>query len=75
MQKVCNLFVMKQRNRRNLLFMRILRAEICSSPATSSIKRVEKTLINSMFSLFFCAVEFVCTCMYDTEYVKIVPRS
>lgn len=21
----------------------------------------------SMFSLFFCAVEFICTCMYDTR--------
>ena len=31
-----------------------------SSPATSSIKRVEKTLINSMFSLFYVE-ENVCT--------------
>lgn len=31
----------------------IIRYQECSSLATSSIKRVEKTLINSMFSLFF----------------------
>ncbi len=31
-------------------------------------QRVEKTLINSMVSLFFYAVEFVCTCMYDTDF-------
>lgn len=38
----------------NPLSMRFLECDKSSSPATSSIKRVEKTLINSMFSLFFC---------------------
>ena len=72
-KNVCNLFVMKRRKRRNLLFMRILRAEKHSSPATSSIKRVEKALIKSMFSLFFCLLGVrVETCkMFTLFYTRL----
>ena len=52
MLNVCKMYANVVRDLGKLLSMRFSKFQKSSSPATSSIMKVEKTLINSMFSLF-----------------------